>query len=337
MAAASSAPTILSVWPRAIVADLRAQGRNVERVLREAGLDLREINREGGKIPWLAQAKLMELAASELRDDCYGLHLAARVDVRDADVIAYLGLTSRTLGDALANLARYVRVFTEAVQFELAIEDGAATVDFVPASPALFRHRQQTEFSMGVLIQSYRDFTGRRITPLEVAFVHHRREGMRKVSHFFGCKVSYGETRARMVLKAKDLALPIPTADHRLFNVLRRLADATLRESSPESAGPVQKVERYIVDLLPKGMARAKVIATELGVSDRTLSRRLAEKGTSFDEILDRLRRELAHRYVTGSELSLSQVAFLLGYAKQPAFSSAFKRWFGRSPSEMRR
>jgi AraC-like DNA-binding protein len=159
---------------------------------------------------------------------------------------------------------------------------------------------------------------------------------LRDISRFFGCKVRYGERRARIVLKAKDLAIPIPTADHRLLKILRQLAEAMLSESGHTGDGLVPKVERLVVDLLPRGMARAKVIATELGMSDRTLSRRLAGEGTSFDEILDRLRHDLAQRYITASNLSLGQIAFNLGYANQPAFTTAFKRWSGKSPSELR-
>ena len=294
------------------------------------------VNREGGKIPWLGQARLLEIAARELADDCYGIHLAGRVDVRDADVLAYLGLASRTLGDALANLARYGRVFTEAVQFELAVVDGAASVDFVPTSPTFSLHRQQMEFGLGIVLQAYRVFTRQHITPLEVAFVHHRHERSRDISHFFGCRVSYGERRARIVLKAGDLDIPIPTADQRLLNILRRHAETMLRESGQKGSGLVPKVERLVVDLLPTGMARAKVVATKLGMSDRTLSRRLAREGTSFDEILDRLRHDLAQRYITASDLSLSEIAFNLGYANQPAFTTAFKRWSGKSPSALR-
>jgi hypothetical protein len=73
------------VWPRTIVADLRRRGRNVERILDEVGLDLRRVNRARARIPWQAQAKLIDVAAGELNDDCYGIHLAAKVDVRDAD------------------------------------------------------------------------------------------------------------------------------------------------------------------------------------------------------------------------------------------------------------
>jgi len=129
---ANNLPTVQSVWTKTIEHDLRQQGRNVERVLEEAGLAQRTINREGGRIPWLAQSSLMEIAARELADDCYGLHLAATVDVRDADVLAYLGLASRTLGDALANLARYVRVFTEMGGLDLSAGDDEVTVNLIP-------------------------------------------------------------------------------------------------------------------------------------------------------------------------------------------------------------
>ena len=95
-------------------------------------------------------------------------------------------------------------------------------------------------------------------------------------------------------------------------------------------------MEQRIVELLPQGGARATVIATELGVSQRTLIRQLAALGTSFSDLLDRLRKDLALKYVSETDLSLAQVAFLLGYANPPAFSLAFKRWTGRAPMELR-
>jgi hypothetical protein len=127
------------VWPRTIIADLRRHGRNIDRILDEAGLNQRRVNREGGRIPWQAQAKLMDIGARELADDCYGIHLAAKVDVRDADALAYIGLASHTLGDALANIARYSQTF----KFDVSTEDGLTVVttsgwnpSFRPPAPA---------------------------------------------------------------------------------------------------------------------------------------------------------------------------------------------------------
>ena len=119
---------VRSVWPRVIVRDLRKHGKDVGRILGESGLDLRTINREEGRIPWEKQARLMEIVARELGDDCYGLHLSAKVDVRDAAALGYLGLASRTLGDALSNFERYVQTFTEAVQLSLFTNGETAVV-----------------------------------------------------------------------------------------------------------------------------------------------------------------------------------------------------------------
>ena len=329
--------TVLAVWPRAIVADLQRHGRNVDRVLAEAGLDLRMVNREGGRISWQAQAELMEIAAGELGDDCYGIHLAAKVDVRDADALAYIGLASRTLGEALANLARYVRTFNEVVRIDLSTDDGVTVLGISGCDPSLVHHRQQMEFGAGVLLHLYRFLTKRRVTPLAVHFVHGRRDGQRELSRYFGCKVSYLQNRSEIVLKATDMAIPIDTSDYRLLKILTAYSEGMLKQHGPHDGGLLQRVERQIVDLLPKGEAKAKVIAVALGISERTLTRQLAALGTSFNEVLDGLRKRLALEFVSDRELSLAQVAFLLGYANQPAFTLAFRRWTGKAPSQLRR
>jgi AraC-like DNA-binding protein len=324
------------VWPRTIVADLRQHGRNVDGTLDEAGLDLRGVNREGGRIPWGAQAKLMDIAARELADDCYGIHLAAKVDVRDTDVLAYVGLASHTLGDALANLARYVKIFNEVVEFDLSTGDGVTVLGVRGADPSFVHHGQQVEFGAALLLHLYRFVTRRQITPVEVHFVHGRQHGQRELSRYFGCKVRYLQDRVRVVFRASDMAVPIETSDYRLLKILTAYCEAVLKEHHTRQAGLLQKVEQRILDLLPKGAARAKVIATDLGISERTLTRQLAALGTTFNDLLDRLRNDLALKYIRESDLSLAEVSFLLGYANPPAFSLAFKRWTGKAPSELR-
>ena len=241
------------------------------------------------------QAKLFEIAARELGDECYGLHLAAKVDVRDADAVAYLGLASRTLGDAIDNLARYLLIFNDALRIEVASDDeGVATIELIPVYAFFALHRQQMEFTAALLLRAYRFFTKRDIAPIEMSFAHGRKENLREVARFFGCRIAYHQHRARIVLKAKDLATPIPTADDRLLRILQAHCDTLLEDHGTQEAGLLQKVERRIVDLLPKGAAKAKVIAADLGVSERTLTRQLAAAGTSFNDVLDRLRHQLA-------------------------------------------
>jgi AraC-like DNA-binding protein len=327
--------TVLSVWPRTIVADLRRHGRNVDRILDEAGLDLRSVNRVGGRIPWQVQAKLMDIAARELGDDCYGTHLAAEVDVRDADALAYVGLASHTLGEALANLARYVKIFNEVVELDLSTENGATVLGVSGVDPSFIHHGQQMEFGTALLLHLYRFITKRQITPVEVHFVHGRQHGQGELSRYFGCKVRYRQNRVRVVFRTADLAIPIDTSDYRLLKILTVYCEGILKRHVRE-AGILEKVERRIVDLLPKGAAKAKVIAADLGVSERTLARHLATLGTSFNDVLDRIRKQLALKYLSETNLRIAQVAFLLGYANPPAFSLAFKRWTGKAPMELR-
>jgi len=152
----------------------------------------------------------------------------------------------------------------------------------------------------------------------------------------FGCPVSFGREQNLIILNQRDLALPIETADDRLLEILKSHGDEILKKRAQGNPQDMARLERCIVDLLPTGQAKAKIVATELGMSERSLIRHLAGMGTSFSEVLNRLRYELALKYLQQPELSLDQVAFLLGYATQSAFGTAFKRTSGRTPREVR-
>jgi len=149
-------------------------------------------------------------------------------------------------------------------------------------------------------------------------------------------RVSYLQNRAEILLKASDMAIPIDTSDYRLLKILTAHCEGILKEHGIHDADLLQRVERRIVDLLPKGAAKAKVIAADLGVSERKLTRQLAALGTSFNDVLDQIRTQLALKYVGETDLRLAQIAFLLGYANQPAFNLAFRRWTGQAPTDLR-
>ena len=112
--------------------------------------------------------------------------------------------------------------------------------------------------------------------------------------------------RPSPALKTSDMAILIDTSDYRLLKVLSAYCEAVLKEHGSRKAGLLQRVERRIVDLLPRGTAKARVIATDLGISERTLTRQLAALGTSFNDVLDRLRSDLALKYLRESDLSLA-------------------------------
>jgi AraC-like DNA-binding protein len=324
------------VWTRCAAQGLKSEGEDVEAALAECGLDWRSLNKADGWIPFVRHGQLLEIAARELRNDIYGMTLAGQVDVRDGDVLAYLGLASDTLEAALRNMARYSRVFTEAFQMALELDGSTGTLEVTAQQPSLTEYRQAAEFRLGFIIQACRHFTGQQVSPLAVHFLHPRRAGKVRFVEFFGCPVKFGQGHERMIFSRKELATPIKFADHRLLAILRNHAEDILRRRPRKRHELLHKVERRLTELLPTGEARAKIIAAELGMSERTLVRRLAELGTSFADIVDRLRHDLARKYLSQADLSLTHIAFLLGYSNQSAFSSACRRWTGKAPRDLR-
>jgi AraC-like DNA-binding protein len=121
-----------------------------------------------------------------------------------------------------------------------------------------------------------------------------------------------------------------------LLDVLRPICDdaAKQRETAPASLRAL--VENEAQKLLPHGRAQRHHVAKKLAMSTRTLARRLASEGTTFEEVVDELRRSLALQYVKTPSVSLSQVAWLLGYEGSTSFNHAFRRWTGRPPSAAR-
>src|SRR4030095_10315963 len=129
-----------------------------------------------------------------------------------------------------------------------------------------------------------------------------------------------------MIFTRRAFATPIGAADHRLLAILRNHAEDILRRRPKKRPELLHKVERRLTELLPTGEARIKVVAAALGVSECTLVRRLDELATSFADIVDRLRHDLARKYVNQQDLSLTHIAFLLGYSNQSAFSFDCRR-----------
>jgi AraC-like DNA-binding protein len=169
-----------------------------------------------------------------------------------------------------------------------------------------------------------------------VELVHLRNSDRREFERFCACPVEFGGTSIQLIFANQTLALPLLTEDTHLLDVLRPICDAAakLRETVPESLRAL--VENEAQKLLPHGKARRHNIARKLALSPRTLARRLASEGTTFEEVVDELRRSLALQYIRTPSISLSQIAWLLGYEGTTSFNQAFRRWTGGSPSAAR-
>ena len=329
-------PTVAGFAVREAIAALKERGIASTRLLSQCGLLIGGTHNPRSRISASAQCAFLELTAQALNDSAFGLRLAERTNPRAAGLLFYVASAAANISEALKLFARYFRIVNEAVRLNLTptSEGEASEFEF----PGLPRHgaRQNTEFGIALLIKALREAAGRKICPTRVLFVHARNSNQRHFERFFGCPVEFGARRDRVFFSSETLAVPLATEDVYLLETLKPICEEAARERKTRKNTLRIVVENEVQKLLPHGKARRREVARALMMSERTLSRRLADEGTSFDEVLDQVRRGLALQYVVEEDISFAQISWLLGYEGSTSFNHAFKRWTGNSPSEAR-
>ena len=204
------------------------------------------------------------------------------------------------------------------------------------AGVARHSDRQQMECFVTMLVRFCRASTHRRLNPIGVHFVHRRASESPELEKYFGCQIEFDADTDKIIFDKRAKQLPLVSADPYLNEILLRACEQALAYRRPHASSLRIAIENTITPLLPHGKAQLPAVAQMLGLSNRTLARRLTAEGLSFSEILDQLRSDLAAHYLGDASLSISQIAWLVGYQAVSAFSHGCKRWTGMNPKRMR-
>jgi AraC-like DNA-binding protein len=328
-------PTAQGGLTRLAAARLKSAGVPLGPLLSRSRLTPEGIAEPEERLSVKSQIAFLEEAASALKDDCLGFTLAREFDPRELGLLYYVMASSKTLGEALKRLARYSKVTNDALVFGYR-EGNRLIIDLSYSGVPRHSDRHQIEFCMFAALRICRSLTGLNLVPQEFLIVHGRSEGIAEMSRFVGTKVEFGAAKDEFALSLEARELQIVHADNYLNDLLLKYADKALATSRGDVSPLRTKVENAISSLLPHGRVLAGDIAHTLGMSERTLGRRLADEGLNFAEVLQHLRRDLAIRYLADRKLHVSKIAWLLGFQQVSAFTHACKRWTGRTPSEMR-
>ena len=156
------------------------------------------------------------------------------------------------------------------------------------------------------------------------------------MDRFVGTNVQFGADTDELILNIGARELPLIHSDNYLNDLLSKYCEAALAHRIGDLSELRTRVENAISSLLPHGRVILGDIARSLGMSERTLARKLSDEGLNFTEILEQLRRDLAVRYLDDRKLHVSKIAWLLGFHEVSSFTHAFKRWTGKTPSQMR-
>ncbi len=266
------------------------------------GISEGDIDNRQRRISALAQGKLLEYAGEALGDHLFGLHLAQQANPREAGLFFYVASAADDIGDALALFARYSRIVNEVVRLKLirSPEGMIVQTKFV----GLPRHFawQNTEFTIAAMIKALREMAGRDFRPTRVTFTLAHNSELREFERFFGCPVEFSASADQFGFSNETLAIPLVTEDRHLLDTLQPICDAAAKERNTAHGTLRSLVENEVQKLLPHGRANRQRVAKALGLSERTLSQRLAEENTSYEDVVDRLRRSLALAIHRGAE-----------------------------------
>jgi AraC-like DNA-binding protein len=307
---------------------------DAEALLRKAGLSRTQIEDPHVRISVRSQVVFLDLVAKALGDDLLGFHLSQNFDLRMIGLLYYVLASSETLGEALGRVARYSSIVNEG--FRVTVREGNEiylVLESVGVPRRLNRH--QIEFSVATFIRACREITKRRLTANHLSFVH-RRSLTSEMSSFFGGDVEFGADVDQVTFSRSILDIAVVSADPYLNRLLVKQYEDVLAHRKLHRNAFALRVENAIVPLLPHGKAHIKDVARTLGMSQRTLARHLASEGLTFVGMLKELRADLAKRDLADRDLSITQIAWLLGYREVSAFTNAFKRWTGMTPRTAR-
>jgi len=320
---------------RLAFAHARAAGYDALPLLKRVGLSLKDI--KDGSIPIAVanQIRFLNGLAAALNDRLLGFHIARGMDLRSTGFLYYVAASSATLGEALIKIGRYSSIVNEGVA--LKVERGTAVrivIDYAGVSRHADRH--QIEAWITAVMRFCRDMTGRALLPLGIKIIHERIRESDELDVFFGRTVEFSSGVDEILLSADVVETPIISADPYLNKLLIKYCDEVLTRRKTAPGRLRADVENAVAALLPHGQASLENVAKKLGLTPRTLRRRLDAEATSFTGVVRELRLALAKRYLAEGNVSISRIAWLLGYAEVSTFSHAFRRWTGRPPRVVR-
>ncbi len=302
-------------------------------MLREAGLSLRLF--EEPRILLNTEEFFSLHRAIGLVSDrpTIGLELGREPRLARHNPVALAALASRNFREALERMSRYKRL-TCPEEIQLREAEGECRVEFV----FLLAQREEPEVLIDTCFAWVHSVlcrgTGREPSPLRIELRRAQTEG-ESYQRFFDCPVRLGQARNCILYKPEDLSYPFLTHNPELFEIVAPALEAELRALS-ETRLLKDQVRAYVLRSLAGARPRLEQIATGLGLTPRTLQRRLLEEGQSLHQVIESARREMARQYLLESSLDLNDTAYLLGYADTNSFIRAFHRWEGESPGQWR-
>lgn len=327
-------PTSLATIGQIVSRLFEMHGLDASAMFKRHGVDPALLANSDARIPAHTWELLARDAAGQIPNPAFGLLAARCWHPSNLGALGYAWLSSSTLRTGLGRLERYWHLLGEASS--AALEESSSGVklsvtgrEMDPEAKAIL-----TDFTMSVLVDMCRMNAGSSLRPLAVHLKRQRPKGAEAYRRHYGCAVQFGADEDSFTLSPRDAYRQLPTSNRQIAANLDQILAKRLAHL--DKGNVVARCQANLFDQLISGEVSEDAMAEQLHMSRRTLQRKLAEADLTFQKLVDETRRDLAMRHLDDPRHSITDVTFLLGFSQQSAFTRAFKRWTGMSPTEYR-
>ncbi len=280
--------------------------------------------------------RLFEEAAHQTGHGNLGLRFGNQFQPRDLGFWGYAAVCSPTLGLALSNLVDLLSFHQESTHMSITRgEDGLMRLAYQIEAPDIVERRQDAELSLGMFLNVIRECCGSSWAPDEVHFEHPKPLDADEHEAAFGAPVYFSQPRNALLFSPDLLSRPMPARDVRLMDMMR-LCLVELNKDREAESSLLARMRTAVRSQLAQACPSIENIAEDVRLPVAALQRELTAANLNFKDLVEDIRRELALSYMRQRQLTLSEIALLLGYSELSAFSRAFHRWTGSSPRSYR-
>jgi AraC-like DNA-binding protein len=313
---------------------IAAQGGEPEKIFEITGLDPSAIKDTRGSLDLATYVAMLENAARETEQDNFGLLYGRGYRPEMLGLIGEIILAAPTLGSALEHLALWFPWHQQATETRFVPWGDRWMLTYRILDGSVIDRRQDAELTMGMFVNILRTCLGPRWTPEMVLFEHPRPAFWKQHQSVFDAEIHWSQPQNAIVFKNSKLDASMPQADRTALAFRTQELWQLTGSSGPPRF--INSVKGEIRRLLATSRIGVEDLSDAIGMNRWTLQRRLTEEGTSFSALLEETRRGLARSYIAQCQLPLTEIAYMLGYSENSAFTRAFSKWYGASPSKVR-
>ena len=322
------APATSLLWKYLESADI-----NPEPLYKKAGIGPELLLNPNARISISSVDALWEQAAKVIEDPCFAIDMAEFWHPSQMGALGYAWLASSSLRRAFKRAVRYIHVVTEDLNLDVKDTPSGLKVS-VDLEGSIFTLPQHHDLVLTILMHMCRFNFGDELVATEIKLAHPQPSCAKKITDYFRTDIQFDAEQSSLTIARADVDRVLPSGNKQIALMHDEVLMKYLVEI--KKGDIVQQVQSIILENLPDGQVTDSMVARELNLSGRSMQRRLKEHETTFRYLLDGVREMVAKQYIKNPMNRMSDIAFLLGFSEQSAFSRAFKKWTGKSPVEYR-